>query len=146
MKARWLVAALTCAGCAVVVKAATVPFAEFCEAASYCAVANHLPSLVNDENYGVSWWILVPTLAVVLAIAAAVGVILARSRFRSGIAAGTLSLSGVVIFGFYQAMEHVPGRMGFVGVAVGGVLIALAGLIAAIVTATLRPPSRPMAG
>jgi hypothetical protein len=123
---------VTVAGFALVAKALTLPYAERCDAAAVCA-GNHLPALLSDENYGVSPWSAVPVAAMVLAIMAAAGLIVARRPRWAAAAAGVQTIAGASALAFFTwLLEQMigAGRPGPVVGAAGGVLITLSGLAA----------------
>ena len=130
-----LIAALTLVGCAVVVKAFTVPYNEVCDAARGCT-GNRLPSLISDVNYGLSWRAALPAVGLVLAVVAATALMLMYRSGRRLVAAGVLTIAGAVTFAFFVWLveSSFPGRPGGVLGALGGSLIALGGMVAVVWT------------
>jgi hypothetical protein len=142
-----LIAALTLAGCGLVVWACTAPYADLCEPPG-CITSplNPLPSLVRDEFYQVSWLIAAPALGLALAIAAATAVVIVREPVGRGIATGVLTTAGVMQLAFFVGltMGSGPWRQPWNLGAFGGALVTLAGL--APVYKSMRQRARPSDG
>ena len=143
---RSLIATLMLAGCGVVIKAFTVPYAEFCDGAQSCPFDNRLPSLLSDGTFSVSWLIVWPAAAMGVAVASAVTLFAVhKPEVRMSATVG-LNVAGVVTIAFFGWLNsaYIPGRWGSVLGELGGLLILLAGVTAAAFTFSSRKRDRAM--
>jgi hypothetical protein len=137
-----IVGTMTVAGLALAVKAFTIPYAEYCEAASRCPYANRLPTLLRDENYGVNWVIVVPLVAIAIAAGGAIAILGMRRTRNRVIAACCVLIGGVVALSFYLWLpsSHPGARPGLLLGSAGALLISMAGLFAIAFTFPERNP------
>jgi hypothetical protein len=136
-----LVAIPALAGCAIVVKAFSVPYVELCDAGR--CTTNHLPTLLNDVNYEVSWLVVVPGAAVGVAVVAVAFLVLVTRPNLRVVAAWSLTAAGVVTLAFFGLLRNAYGAGGRWGALIGlfgGFLIIVAGLGAAAFTFRSRVP------
>jgi hypothetical protein len=122
---------LAIAGCAVVVKATSVPYAQVCDV--FCT-GNQNPSLLDDELHEVSWLVAEPALAVLLTLVAALALLAVRRPAEKAVAAGIVTAAGVVSFAFFIGLLGLYSSFARGGPALGaagGLLITVAGVAAA---------------
>jgi hypothetical protein len=122
---------LALAGCALVVKATSVPYAEVCDV--FCTGNQH-PSLLDDELHEVSWLIAEPALAVLLTVVAALALLAVRRPTEKAVAAGIVTVAGALTFAFFIGLLGIysfNGRGGPILGAFGALLIAVSGVAAA---------------
>jgi hypothetical protein len=120
------------AGSAIVVKSFTVPYAEFCDAAQYC-FGNHLPTLLNDVDYKVSWLVIFPAAGVTVAVAAVASLMILTGPSARALATWALNCAAVINLGFFALLQHAyqGGRWGALLGLCGSTLIVAAGAAAA---------------
>jgi hypothetical protein len=125
---------LAIAGGAVVVKAATVPYAQICDAWRSCANMNTLPSLLDDQFGEVSWLVAEPALALLLTLVAALALLVVRRPAEKAVAAGIMTVAGALTFAFFIGLLNMhdgTGRGGPIVGAAGALIITIAGVAAA---------------
>jgi len=124
---------LAVAGCAVVVKAATVPYAQICDASPSCA-GNPLPSLLDDQLNRVSPLVAEPALALLLTLVAALALLVVRQPAQKAVAAGIVTVAGALTFAFFIGLLNMHdgvGRGGPIVGAAGALIITVGGVAAA---------------
>ena len=113
------------------VVASSIPYAQVCDV--FCT-GNQRPSLVDDEVHEVSWLIAEPALAVLLTAVAALALLAVRQPAEKAVAAGIVTVAGALTFAFFIGLLGVysfNGRGGPIAGAIGGLMIAVAGVAAA---------------
>ena len=126
-----LSSSLAIAGCAVVVKALSVPYAQVCDV--FCT-GNQRPSLLDNEFHEVSWLVAEPALAVLLSLVAALVLLAVRGPAEKAVAAGIVTVAGALTFAFFIGLLGLfsfSGRGGPIVGAAGGLFITVAGVAAA---------------
>jgi predicted small integral membrane protein len=126
-----LATGLTFAGSALVGLGCALPYAVVCDV--FCK-ENQRPSLVDDANHQVSWFVAEPLLAIVFALVAVLLMLAARGPAGKAAAAGMLTIAGALTFAFFVGLLGSASLQIGVGAlmgAAGGFLLTIGGVVAA---------------